>query len=144
PFGSAVATVSGVPAPSGGARIEVKFDPDWQTLFDCTVLSFSYVATRAGDLAGGPAGTVSAGVGSANGSVRDVWCPGIDTVTLPEHHDLMQGTWNISLRVTNNENNESLVFEGACAGVPIRSGIFHVFLVIAPSTGTAAACNFSL
>jgi hypothetical protein len=144
PFGSTVATVSGVPTPPGAARIEVKFDPDRQTPSDCTVFRFSYVATRTGDTVGAPAGNVSAGVGSADASFRDVWCPGIETLTFPDRLDLMQGSWDVSLKVTNTENNEGLEFEGTCTGVPIRSGMLHVFLMIAPPAGTAAVCNFSL
>jgi hypothetical protein len=143
PYGSAVGTISGVPVPPGAVRIEVRFDPAWGGPPSCVVLRFSYVAARTGDAAGGPAASVSAGDAAADDTERDVWCPGSEAFTFPDRFGIMQGTWEISLKVVDEENMGGPQFEGTCSGVPIRSDKLHVILFTQPAAATSATCAFS-
>ncbi len=142
--GSSVATVGPNLAPPGVARIEVRFDPARPAPPDCSVLRFSYVATRTGDAAGAPAANVSAGVSTTDDWMREAWCPGREAVTFPDRLGIMQGTWDFSLTVTEEENNGALYFESTCSGVRIRSNTTHVILITQPLAGTSATCVFSL
>lgn len=143
-YGESTAVISGVPPPPGAARIEVLYDPARAAPSDCTVLRFSYVASRTGDAAGAPPGSVSDGLTSSDDRGRDVWCPGIERFAFPDRFELKQGTWDFSLRVTEDESGGALHFESTCSGVPIRSGTVHVILITQPRAGTSATCVFSL